>query len=388
MTGGPSRYVSALMRPRRTYPVGPWPETTLEERRVSIYSASGVTRGRAALGVLAASALLLVSACGGNTATTAPAASDGGAAASNAPSGDGPSIFVIGGKPDDPFWSKVKRGADDAGLVVKAQGGSVTWLGPQNYDNLGPDAAKLVQTALAQNPDGVVGPDWVPDAQDAAFKQVVDAGIPLFLYNAGGVEAADKLGALNYVGTDEIVAGNAGGRFIADSGLKHALCVNTFPGASFSEARCKGIAEGMAAKGGTSSVLPLPSSNYGDPTAVSQAIKAALLKDSTIDAIVTLGTLDVTSAVSAVEQAGVGDRVKVGTFDMDETTLLSIKEGKILFAIDQQPYLQGFIAVSMLSSYIQWGLSLEATRPVLTGPALINSANADLAIAGTKAGTR
>ena len=44
----------------------------------------------------------------------------------------GAKIFVIGGKADDPFWSRVKKGAEDAGLVVQAQGGSVTWLGPQN----------------------------------------------------------------------------------------------------------------------------------------------------------------------------------------------------------------------------------------------------------------
>lgn len=55
----------------------------------------------------------------------------------------GAKIFVIGGKPDDPFWSIVKRGAEDAGKVVQAEGGSVTWLGPQNYDNLGVDAAEL-----------------------------------------------------------------------------------------------------------------------------------------------------------------------------------------------------------------------------------------------------
>lgn len=69
----------------------------------------------------------------------------------------GAKIYVIGGKADDPFWSKVKKGADDAGLVAKAQGGSVTWLGPQNYDNLGPDAAKLIRTALSQHPDARPG---------------------------------------------------------------------------------------------------------------------------------------------------------------------------------------------------------------------------------------
>src|SRR5882757_2465506 len=80
----------------------------------------------------------------------------------------GAKIFVIGGKADDPFWSKVKKGADDAGKLVSAQGGSVTWLGPQNYDNLGPDAADLIRTALSQKPDAIVGPDWVPEAMDEA----------------------------------------------------------------------------------------------------------------------------------------------------------------------------------------------------------------------------
>ena len=77
---------------------------------------------------------------------------------------EGAKIFVIGGKADDPFWSKVKKGADDAGKVAELTGGSVTWLGPQNYDNLGPDAAKLIRTALSQKPSAIVGPDWVPEA--------------------------------------------------------------------------------------------------------------------------------------------------------------------------------------------------------------------------------
>ncbi|MEZ0001494.1 ABC-type sugar transport system substrate-binding protein [Sinorhizobium fredii] len=95
---------------------------------------------------------------------------------------DGANIFVVGGKPDDPFWSIVKRGAEDAGKVVEAQGGSVTWLGPQNYDNLGVDAAELIRQAIDQGADAIVGPDWVPEAMDPAFKQVVDAGIPLVIY--------------------------------------------------------------------------------------------------------------------------------------------------------------------------------------------------------------
>ena len=178
---------------------------------------------------------------------------------------DGAKIFVIGGKADDPFWSKVKRGADDAGLVVKEQGGSVTWLGPQNYDNLGPDAAKLIRTALSQNPDAIVAPDWVPEAQDDALKAVVDAGVPLIIYNSGGIEAANKLGAKNYIGNDEYVAGVAGGEYFGSNGAKKVLCVNTLPGATNTEARCKGVADGIAKHGGVSEQLPLPSTSFGNP---------------------------------------------------------------------------------------------------------------------------
>lgn len=387
MTGGPSRYVSALMRPQLTHPVGPWPETTLEERRVSIYSASRVTRGRAVLGVLAASALLLVSACGGNTATTAPAASDGGAATQAPASGDGPKIFVVGGKSDDPFWSKVKRGAEDAGLVVAAGGGSVTWLGPQNYDNLGPDAAKLILNAISQDADGIVGPDWVPEAQDEAFQQVVAAGIPLVIYNSGGQAAADKLGALNYIGNEEYPAGLAGGEFFGANGSKNVICVNTLPGATNTEDRCKGISDGIGKSGGKSTQLPLPSTDFGNPTAVAQAIKAAIIKDPTIDGVVTVSAIDANAAASAFEQAGVADKIQLGTFDMDDASLKRIQDGKQLFCVDQQPYLQGFLSVSLLNANIKYGLDFPL-KPTLTGPAIISAANVESAIAGVAAGVR
>jgi simple sugar transport system substrate-binding protein len=136
---------------------------------------------------------------------------------------DGAKIFVIGGKADDPFWSKVKKGADDAGKVAELTGGSVTWLGPQNYDNLGPDAAKLIRTALSQKPSAIVGPDWVPEAMDDAFKEVVAAGVPLIIYNSGGMDAAKRLGAMNYVGNEEYAAGLGGGEYFGSHGAKNVL---------------------------------------------------------------------------------------------------------------------------------------------------------------------
>ncbi|MDP3651404.1 MAG: sugar ABC transporter substrate-binding protein [Rhodoferax sp.] len=299
----------------------------------------------------------------------------------------GAKIFVIGGKADDPFWSRVKKGADDAALAVKAGGGTVTWLGPQNYDNLGPDAAKLIRTALSQKPDAIVGPDWVPEAMDAAFKEVVAAGVPLIIYNAGGMEAAKRLGAQNYVGSDEFVAGSGGGNYFAMQGAKNVICVNTLPGAKNTEARCKGVADGIAKGGGKSTQLPLPSSSFGNPTAVAQAIKAALQKDTTIDGVITISAGDATSAAAGISQAGVAKTVKLGTFDMDPTNLQRIKDGTQLFCIDQQPYMQGYLAVSLLNGYVKYGLRVPTT-PLLTGPGIVDGSNVDATIAGATAGAR
>src|SRR5580693_5788654 len=240
----------------------------------------------------------------------------------------GAKIFVIGGKADDPFWSKVKKGADDAGLVAKATGGSVTWLGPQNYDNLGPDAAKLIRTALSQHPTAIVGPDWVPEAEDDAFKEVVAAHVPLIIYNSGGMDAAKRLGAMNFVGNEEYTAGLGGGDYYGAHGAKNVLCVNTLPGATNTEERCKGIADAIAKTGGKSSQLPLPSSSFGNPTAVSQAIKAALLKNPSVDGVITISAPDANSAASAIAQANAGEKVKLASFDMDEAGLGRIKDGE------------------------------------------------------------
>lgn len=299
----------------------------------------------------------------------------------------GAKIIVIGGKADDPFWSRVKKGADDAALVVKASGGTVTWLGPQNYDNLGPDAAKLIRTALSQKPDAIVGPDWVPEAMDAAFKEVVAAGVPLIIYNAGGIDAAKRLGAQNFVGSDEYIAGSGGGDYFSKHGSKNVLCVNTLPGANNTEARCKGVADGIAKAGGKSSQLPLPSSSFGNPTAVAQAIKAALQKDKTIDGVITISAGDATSAAAGIGQAGLVKTVKLGTFDMDPTNLQRIKDGTQQFCIDQQPYMQGYLAVSMLNGYVQYGLKVP-TAPILTGPGIVDASNVAATMAGAAAGAR
>lgn len=300
---------------------------------------------------------------------------------------DGAKIFVIGGKADDPFWSIVKKGAEDAGLVVAAQGGTVTWLAPQNYDNLGVDAAELIRQAIDQGATAIVGPDWVPEAMDPAFQAVVAAHIPLVIYNAGGIEAADRLGAMNYVGAVDYKAGVAGGDYLGKAGGKNGVCINSLPGAANIEAYCKGFGDGITAAGGKADVLPLPATAEGNVTAVAQAIKAYLLQHPDVDSVFTTANLDAVGAVQGIAQAGMTDKVKVCGVNFDQAILAQIDAGTQACAIDQQGYQQGFYAVSILNGYVNYGLSIP-TREILTGPGVVDAVNIKSTLAGAKSGTR
>ncbi len=300
---------------------------------------------------------------------------------------EGVTIAVIGGKTDDAFFAKVKKGIDDGALVVAAHGGKVNYLQLQTYDNIGGDAANLIRTAISQKASVIAAPNWVPDAQDEAYKAALAAGIPVLLYNAGGADKARELGAINYVGNEEYPAGLAGGAYFGTHGAKNVICVNTVPGAQNLEDRCRGISDGIAKQGGKSTQLPLPASSFGNPTAVAEAIKATLLKDASIDGVVTISAGDADAAAVGIEQAGATAKVKLGTFDMNETNLERIKAGTQLYAIDQQPWLQGFLAVTLSDAYVNYGLKL-ATAPILTGPGIVDASNIDATLAGAKAGYR
>lgn len=296
-------------------------------------------------------------------------------------------IAVIGGMNSDQFWNKIKKGVDDARLIVEANGGKVDYLRMQSYDNFAADAADIIRVAISQKPDGIAVPDWVYESQDPAIKEALAAGIKVILFNAGTIDKARELGAINYVGSDEYIAGKAGGEQLVKLGAKKGVCVNTLPGTANIEARCQGMIDAMTAAGATAEQLPLPSTSFGDPAAIAEAVKAYLTEHADVDGALTIGAGEADAAAIGIEQAGKTGTVKLGCFDFNEATLNRIKDGTQSFAIDQQPYLQAMLAVTILASNIDFGTDLP-TAPVLTGPGIVDASNVDATIAGVKIGAR
>jgi simple sugar transport system substrate-binding protein len=230
-----------------------------------------------------------------------------------------------------------------------------------------------------QKPNGLVVSMANPEALKAAIQRAVRAGIPVITINAG--EAQSKsYGAITHIGSDETVAGRAVGTKLKSLGSKNVVCVIHEAGNASLEQRCAGV---KATVGGKLTNLQVDNNNL--PGAQS-LIQAKLQQDPSIDGVVTLGAQVATVAASAI--AGAKSKAKLATFDLNGDVAKGVETGKIAFAVDQQPYLQGYLAVVMLTQYKSNLNVLGGGQPVLTGPTLITKANAAAVLKLTAGGTR
>ncbi len=313
-------------------------------------------------------AVLLMSACSSVNAVNRPHNKAGG--------GSGGYKYKIAvvthGGAGDSFWSIVKAGVVQAG---KDMGDKVS------YESSGdPNAqSQLIDAAVNQKPDGLVVSMANPEGVRAAVKRAVAAGIPVITINAG--EAQSKAyGALAHIGSDEGVAGQAVGSELKKNGIKNVICVIQEAGNVSLEQRCAGVKDTLGGK-----VTNLQVDNNNLPGA-QQIIQAKLQQDSSIDGVVTLGAQVASVAQKAIASAN--SKAKLATFDLNADVAKAVAAGKMLFSVDQQPYLQGYLAVVMLTQYKSNLNVLGGGKPVLTGPNLVTKENAaaveKLAAGGTR----
>lgn len=318
--------------------------------------------------------LFVLAACGGGGSSTTTTTST-----SCPPSRANIKIYVIThGQASDPFWSVVKKGVDQAAhdMCVTA-----IYEAPPTFDMVA--MSHLIDSAVAAHPDGLVVSIPDPNALGPSIKAAVAAGIPVISINSGS-DVAQSLGVLVHIGQTEEQAGIGGGEKMGAAGVKHALCVNQEVGNAALELRCKGFKEGLAMTGGTITEIGV---NLNNPTQTQQTIEAALQHDPTIDGIMTLGPTGASPAIKALQDLNKLGQIKLATFDLSSDVLNGIKNGQILFAIDQQQYLQGYLPIVLLTLY-KTNLNTVANSVILTGPGFVTPTNVAQVIALTAQGTR
>ena len=319
---------------------------------------------RRSLRVLAAVAVasFALAACSsqGGAANQAPAA--GGSGGGDTSGANLTIQMVTHEQAGDTFWDKIRAGAEDA---AKAHGITLQYSNNEN----GPEQATLVQNAIDSKVSGLAVTLSSADAVVPVVQKAAQAGIPVVAFNQG-IDDYKEAGAKMYFGSDELLAGKTiGQKLAADDPSGKTLCIIQAQGSVALETRCAGV---KSAYPNTENLQV----NGADLPSVQQTIQSKLAQDASITNIVTLGAPIALAALQAQEAAG-NTRAKLATFDLNQEAAQAIKDGKILFSVDQQPYVQGYQSVTMLWMNITNGNDMGGGRPVLTGPSIVDSTNID-----------
>ncbi|NOY08747.1 MAG: sugar ABC transporter substrate-binding protein [Spirochaetes bacterium] len=286
------------------------------------------------------------------------------------PSGKKMKFYVVThGGPADPFWGIVMRGAKDAGKMFNVD---VTYLGPEKFSIQ--KLVNMVETAIAAKPDGLVVTITDQKALDKPLKDAIKKGIPVVAINVPDTRSfPDKIPYLVYVGADDYKVGiEAAKRMLeefAPGKPKRGVVSIHEVGHTGLELRAKGITEVFKAQGipvDRLATSPNASETY-------QIMDAYLTKHPDTDAVFTLGPLDTHPVLKLLQDKGLSGKVKQGAVDLSNTIINAIKDGKLVFTVEQQQYLQGYLPIGLLVLYNKYGLIPHGD--ILTGPAIVDKSN-------------
>jgi simple sugar transport system substrate-binding protein len=312
---------------------------------------------RAAIAVAAVSAVLTAAACsGGGAPPAAPAASGGAGGGGNS----GYTFAMITHEtPGDTFWDRIRAGAEQA---AKDTGSTLRYSSD-------PDATKqatLIDAAVNSKVDGIASTLVTPDALIPSLKKAEAAGIPVDTFNSG-LDYYQQAGAIAHFSSDEKLAGQQAGAKAKAAGATKILCTIQQTGSVALEDRCAGVKDSFP----NTENLQV---NGADDSAVTSAIQAKLSQDKDVNWVITLGAPQALDTLKAKASAGRND-VKVGTFDLNAEAAKAVQSGDLQFCIDQQPYLQGYLAIDQLYLYKKNGNIMGGGKATLTGPSFVDTTN-------------
>ncbi|MFT5707081.1 MAG: simple sugar transport system substrate-binding protein [Oceanospirillaceae bacterium] len=263
----------------------------------------------------------------------------------------------------DSWWNTIKTALREASeqLDVKTE-----YRNPPTGDLA--DMARIVEQVIASNPDGIILPITDFDVLSGPVAKARKKGIPIITINSGSHEQSEKWGALLHVGQPEYAAGNGAGKRAKAAGVKSFVCVNHYIENPSSVERCQGFADALGVKLKGSMI------DVGkDPTDIEKKVLAYLRINAQTDAILTLGPTSAHPTLRALEKNHKSGEIYFGTFDLSGEIAKGVKAGVISFAIDQQPYLQGYMPVSILTNYVRYGV--VPGNHINSGPGFITKEN-------------
>jgi len=255
-------------------------------------------------------------------------------------------VLVSHAPDSDSWWNTIKNGLALAGEQMNVE---VEYRNPPTGDLA--DMARIIEQAAASGPDGIITTLADPDVLSGPIRAAVDAGIDVVIINSGTPDQAREIGALMYVGQPEYDAGFAAGQRAAGDGIESFLCVNHYISSPSSTERCQGFADGLGVDLGNQMI-----DSGQDPSEVQNRVMAYLNANPDTDAVLTLGPNSADPTILALEEMGLAGDIYFGTFDLGDNIVQGLRDGVIQWGIDQQPFLQAYMPVIVLSNYHRYGV--------------------------------
>jgi simple sugar transport system substrate-binding protein len=266
------------------------------------------------------------------------------ALAANGQSTHGPSthghfVLISHAADSDVWWNTVKNAIKQAGDDFGVQ---VDYRNPPDGDLAG--MARLLEQAAARNYDGVAFDIADYDVLSKPAARITAKGIPIVTINSGTTQESTRLGAIMHIGQPEYEAGKAAGERAKAAGIRSFVCVNHYATNAASFQRCKGFGDALGVDARKSMI-----DSGVDPTVVQSKTSAYLRNHPDTQAVLALGPSSAEPALQALRRMNLAGKVYFCTFDLSPVVIAGIKSGEVAFAIDQQPYLQGYMAIAVLA---------------------------------------
>lgn len=313
---------------------------------------------------------LAVAAVAGMPPSPAKAASLGGCPGNPSPISI---IIVFHSPPNNAFSSVIANGITQAQADYRCYGVKTQFIGTTNENDV-PGAIQLIQAAIVKRPQGLVVTLPDPSAMATVIKQAIRAGIPVIAYNSGIAEYK-KVGAMSFVGQDELLAGYAHGKRLIGLGARDVVCINDAPGNIALDQRCQGMIRAFReAKLKAKEII----GSVSDTSVMDGAIRGALQADPGVNSAggSFCGSPEPGIVYKAFKDAGKANgSFHIGVFDLSETCIRMIKAGQLDFASSQAQFLQGYLPVAMLAMWHRFGLLPGAGAPMITGPTFVDKSN-------------
>jgi simple sugar transport system substrate-binding protein len=295
------------------------------------------TRRSALSGGAAGLAALALQACGGG-GSGASASSSGSASAGIFGTKQRYNFTFVNHVTTNTFFTPTMNGAADACRLL---GCTYQWTGSQT-SNVS-EMVNAINSAVARGTNGIATTLVDPTAFTSPVSQALSAGIPVVAYNS------DVAGnpRLAYIGQDLFLSGQTMGQHIAS--LVPSGDVTLFiatPGAVNLQPRIDGA---LATLKSYPAIAP-----HVVPTGAAQPqelpfITSYLKIRPGYRGFFAVDGGSTAATAQAIQQAGLAAKgVKAGGYDLVAPTEQLLAAGHIQFAIDQQPYLQGFLPILQL----------------------------------------